>query len=220
MIVPPVPTPATTTSTRPSVSSQISTAVVSRWIRGFAGFSNCPMIIESGISRCSSSARAIAPFMPFAPSVSTTRAPSACRILRRSTDMVSGMVSTSRMPRAAQTKASAMPVLPEVGSITVVTPGRMAPRSSASRTIASPMRSLTDDIGLKDSSLSTTSPWSPCWRRCSRTSGVWPMVSTMLSWMRDMRGPFRPGGQARAAPGTSARDTLWMRQAARGIARS
>ncbi len=39
--VPPVPVPATTTSTRPSVSRQISSAVVRRWISGLAGFSNC-----------------------------------------------------------------------------------------------------------------------------------------------------------------------------------
>ena len=35
--------------------------------RGLAGLSNWPMISEPGISRRSSSARAIAPFMPFAP---------------------------------------------------------------------------------------------------------------------------------------------------------
>ena len=34
--VPPVPTPITTISTAPAVSSQISTAVPSRWARGFA----------------------------------------------------------------------------------------------------------------------------------------------------------------------------------------
>ena len=41
VIVPPVPTPATITSTRPSVSAQISSAVVARWTAGLAGFSNC-----------------------------------------------------------------------------------------------------------------------------------------------------------------------------------
>ena len=41
VIVPPVPTPETRMSTVPSVSSQISSAVVRRWIAGFAGFSNC-----------------------------------------------------------------------------------------------------------------------------------------------------------------------------------
>ncbi|COW86865.1 Uncharacterised protein [Mycobacterium tuberculosis] len=40
-MVPPVPTPATTMSTLPSVSRQTSSAVVTRWMAGFAGFSNC-----------------------------------------------------------------------------------------------------------------------------------------------------------------------------------
>ena len=39
--LPPVPTPVTRISTAPSVSSQISRAVVRRWISGFARFSNC-----------------------------------------------------------------------------------------------------------------------------------------------------------------------------------
>src|SRR2546421_579156 len=41
VIVPPVPTPATRISTLPSVSRQISSAVVRRWISGFAGLLNC-----------------------------------------------------------------------------------------------------------------------------------------------------------------------------------
>ena len=41
VIVPPVPTPENTISTPPSVSFQISSAVVRRWISGLAGFSNC-----------------------------------------------------------------------------------------------------------------------------------------------------------------------------------
>lgn len=45
-----------------------------------------------GVSFCNSSALAIAPFMPLEPSVSTSCAPYACISLRRSTDMVSGMV--------------------------------------------------------------------------------------------------------------------------------
>jgi hypothetical protein len=39
--VPPVPTPETKMSTWPSVSAQISSAVVLRWMAGLAGFSNC-----------------------------------------------------------------------------------------------------------------------------------------------------------------------------------
>jgi len=41
-IVPPVPTPLTTASTRdPGISSTISRAVVSRWAAALSGFSNC-----------------------------------------------------------------------------------------------------------------------------------------------------------------------------------
>jgi hypothetical protein len=39
---------------------------------------------------------AMAPFMPFGPSVSTSSAPSSRSILRRSCDIVSGMVRMSR----------------------------------------------------------------------------------------------------------------------------
>ena len=41
VIVPPVPTPEIRMSTFPSVSGQISSAVVRRWTSGLAGFSNC-----------------------------------------------------------------------------------------------------------------------------------------------------------------------------------
>ncbi len=41
VMVPPVPVPPTKMSILPSVSRQISSAVVVRWISGFAGFSNC-----------------------------------------------------------------------------------------------------------------------------------------------------------------------------------
>ena len=62
--------------------------------------------------------------------------------------MPCGNVSTSLYPFAAQTNASAMPVLPEVGSMTVVTPGSILPSASAAWIIATPMRSLTDPAGL------------------------------------------------------------------------
>jgi hypothetical protein len=78
------------------VSFQISSAVVWRWISGLAGFSNCWGMIAPGWSAASSSALAIAPFMPFGPSVSTSSAPSSASILRRSSDMVSGMVRMRR----------------------------------------------------------------------------------------------------------------------------
>ena len=45
-----------------------------------------------------------------------------------------------------------MPVLPDVGSITVVTPGSISPSRSAASIIATPMRSFTEPgrvVGLE-----------------------------------------------------------------------
>ncbi len=56
-------------------------------------------------------------------------------IFRRSMENVSTMVATKGCPVAAQTMASAMPVLPEVASITVC-PGCSAPESVASLMMA------------------------------------------------------------------------------------
>ena len=65
----------------------------------------------------------------------------------------------------------------------VLTPGLILPAFSAASIMATPMRSLTDDSGLKNSSLvriSAVTPWRSG-RRFRRTSGVAPMVSVMLS---------------------------------------
>ena len=93
--VPPVPTPETMTSTSPSVSFQISSAVVRRWISGLAGFSNCCGMTAPGVAATSSLALAIAPFMPSAAGVSTSSAPSRASILRRSIDIDSGITRIS-----------------------------------------------------------------------------------------------------------------------------
>ena len=74
--------------------------------------------------------------------------------------MVSGIVSTQWMPRAAHTIASAMPVLPLVGS-TITVSGPISPASWAASIIATPIRSFTEWAGLKNSSLATTWPWAP-----------------------------------------------------------
>ncbi len=75
-----------------------------------------------------------------------------------------------------------MPVLPEVGS-TMVVPALIRPLCSSASIMATPMRSLTLLIGLKNSSLATTSPlgFSSADRRGRRISGVSPMVSRMES---------------------------------------
>ncbi len=129
----------------------------------------------------------MAPFMPFGPSVRTTRAPRILRSLRRSVLIVSGMVRMSLRPLAAATKASAMPVLPLVGSIRTLSLV-ILPDLMASSIIEKPMRSLTLERGLKNSSLSRISAWAP-WAaavRFRRTRGVLPMVSVMSLYILAM----------------------------------
>jgi cysteine synthase len=88
--------PEMTMSTAPLVSFQISSAVVLRWIAGLAGFSNCCGMIAPGISFLSSSALVMAPRMPPGPGVSTSSAPRKDSILRRSSDIVSGITRIRR----------------------------------------------------------------------------------------------------------------------------
>src|SRR5438128_1934700 len=104
-------------STLPAVSSQISSAVVLLWISGLAGLSNCCGIQEWGVSLANCSALAMAPFIPSVPGVRTSFAPSIASSVRRSSDMVSGMVRMIWYPLAAATNARAMPVLPLVSAI-------------------------------------------------------------------------------------------------------
>ena len=75
-----------------------------------------------------------------------------------------------------------MPVLPEVGSM-IVPPGFSRPSSSIARIMLTPIRSLTLEIGLKNSSFRQISAFMPSWAVMfgMRTSGVFPMVSTILS---------------------------------------
>ena len=79
--------------------------------------------------------------------------------------------------------ASEMPVFPDVGS-RIVCPGAISPFSSASSISARATRSLTDPVGLWDSSLAQIRTPGLGLRRLSSTSGVWPMAWTMS--------PYRP----------------------------
>lgn len=74
LMVPPVPMPATTASTVPSVSFQISSAVVRRWTSTLAGLSNW-RTWTAPVSAAISSAFSTAPFMPFGASVRISSAP-------------------------------------------------------------------------------------------------------------------------------------------------
>ena len=80
-------------------------------------------------------------------------------------------------PRAAHTIASAIPVLPLVGSTISERPGSIRPSASAASIIATPIRSFTDPAGLKYSSFATTSAPRFLPRRLSATSGVLPTTS-------------------------------------------
>ena len=94
VIVPPVPTPATNTSTRPPVASQISGPVVRRWISGLAGLENWSGRNTSSpvaIARAASTAS----FIPPIDSVISTRAPYSRSSPSRSRLMPWGIVSTS-----------------------------------------------------------------------------------------------------------------------------
>src|SRR3954469_21080674 len=74
-----------------------------------------------------------------------------------------------------------MPVLPEVGS-TIVLPGPMTPRRSASSIIERPMRSLIEPPGFARSAFIHTSTCGRCaYSRLMRIWGVSPMVSRMLA---------------------------------------
>jgi hypothetical protein len=71
-----------------------------------------------------------------------------------------------------------MPVLPEVGS-RIVCPGPIAPFSSASSISARATRSLTEPVGLRDSSLAHTRTPGLGERRGNSISGVFPIDCTM-----------------------------------------
>src|SRR4051812_26473568 len=82
--------------------------------------------------------------------------------------------------------ASAIPVLPEVGSIRV-SPGLILPRASAWRIIEIAGRSFTEPAGLLPSSFTSKTLRSESGRRCSRTSGVLPMKSSMVRFIGVLR---------------------------------
>ena len=129
-----------------------------------------------GFSATSCSAFLIAPGLPSVPGVSTSSAPKIDSNCLRSKDIVSGIVRRSLYPLAAQTKAREIPVLPLVGS-TITVSFLMSPLSSASTIMATPILSLTLAMGLKDSSLATTSAFAPSVMWFSLTSGVFPISS-------------------------------------------
>src|SRR5690606_6007679 len=89
--------------------------------------------------------------------------------------------------------ASAMPVLPDVASMSV-SPGRIVPRASARAIIDRAARSLTEPAGLLPSSFArTTLPFAACRSasmRCSRTSGVLPTTESTPGYCGFIRVPW------------------------------
>jgi hypothetical protein len=82
--------------------------------------------------------------------------------------------------------ASAIPVLPLVGSISV-SPGLIVPRSCARFTIDSAGRSFTEPAGLLPSSLSRIALVVLPGKRRRRTSGVLPTKSASVRCMAQLR---------------------------------
>ena len=138
------------------VASQISGPVVRRWISGLAGLENWSGRNTSS-SVASARAASTASVIPPSDSVSSTRAPYSRSRPSRSRLIPCGSVSTRSYPFAAQTNASAIPVLPLVASTIVVLPGSIRPSRSAASIIATPIRSFTLPPGLNASSLANSS---------------------------------------------------------------
>src|SRR3989442_4324090 len=81
-----------------------------------------------------------------------------------------------RYPFPAAAIASPTPVLPDVAS-TISPPGLRRPSRSAASIIATPIRSLTEPPGLKNSALAYSGVRSPWVTLFKRMSGVHPIVS-------------------------------------------
>ena len=85
----------------------------------------------------------------------TTSAPKDFKRLIFSLLTLSGITKIARYPFTEATSASPIPVFPDVAS-TMVPPGFKSPFASASWTIATAIRSLTEPPGLKDSTFAST----------------------------------------------------------------
>ena len=91
-------------------------------------------------------------------------------------------IAMQKQARRNEPSAIPIPVLPLVGSMSV-SPGRILPELIASSTILTPILSLTEPPGLRNSHLASTVAWMPSPRgiELSRTKGVFPTAWRMLS---------------------------------------
>src|SRR5438067_221956 len=131
---------------------------------------------KRGSRSASSSARRTAPFEPCSPGDSTIVAPYSCKSRRRSSVALAGSTQVSRYPLSFATSASAMPVLPDVGSRSS-RPGSSSPTASAAPIIARATRSLIEPVGFWPSSFAYSRTDGFGARRGSSTSGVLPTSS-------------------------------------------
>ena len=122
----------------------------------------------------------MAPFIPFAPSVSISSAPKAFIKSLLSTLAVSGIIMMTLYPLSFPINDNAIPVFPEVGS-TIVPPGCNFPSFSAASIIPRAARSFTLPPRLYFSSFTYTSAMFSSFSRLSFTTGVFPINSKMFS---------------------------------------
>ena len=161
-------------------SARISSAVPSSCASGFAAlpYWNGMKYLGSWASRRATS---MDPFVPLSPSLNTISAPNSRSRPIRSWLALSGITTVSLYPLRAATIASAIPVLPDVGS-RIVLSGVRSPDASATSIIFLAIRSLVEPVGLLPSSLAhrrTPGLGDMCGMP---TSGVFPMASRMLSY--------------------------------------
>src|SRR5260370_36423930 len=150
---------------------------------GLASFSHW-RVMNQPCALASSMVLLIIPTARSAAGVTITLAPRNLISLRRSTLNGSAMVTTSGYPLAAHTMARPIPVFPLVASMTVW-PGLSSPDLSAASITPRAKRSFTEPSGLKASIF--TKRFTPCGaKRLIRTTGVLPIVSTILWYLRPM----------------------------------
>ena len=111
-------------------AARISRAVVRACAAGWAGLSNWRGMNDLGVRAAIASASATAPAIPVCAGVSTSSAPYARKIVRRSMLMLSGITRMQGYARTAAIIASEMPVLPLVASMSTL-PGPSVPSASA-----------------------------------------------------------------------------------------
>src|SRR5215470_10055250 len=136
---------------------------------------------RSGSASSNSFARRIDPLLPSSAGVNSSAAPYSSSSWRRSILTFSGSTARNRYPRRRASIARAMPVLPLVGSMMIRgVLGKRSPLASASSSIASAMRSLTEPDGLAPSSFAHRRTPGAGPKLGSSTRGVLPIARSIV----------------------------------------